>query len=111
MAAATAEDRLFSAAGNGNLKNVINLIKGVKNINLDARHQGHWTALHFAVQNGHNQIVNCLIKNGADVNVEGKNKCTPLHMAIENSHINVVDSLIQTGRADTEAKNAAELTP
>ena len=55
--------------------------------------------------------MNCLIKNGADVDAEGENGCTPLHMAIQCGHIRVVDCLIQTGRADKEALKAPGLTP
>lgn len=40
------------------------------------------TALHFAVQGGHIEVINWLLEQGADVNAKGQNDLTPLHYAI-----------------------------
>ena len=40
-----------------------------------------WTPLHFAVDNKHARIVSMLVRRGADVECEDKNRCVPAFLA------------------------------
>lgn len=61
------------------------------------------TPLSFASQAGHKQIVEFLIKNGANVNHESKSGRTPLCFASEKGHKEVVEILIDNGaKADLD---------
>ena len=59
------------------------------------------TALHFAAQAGHNDIVRLLVANGANVNAQmvsrGIKGVTPLHLAVEAGHLDIMDILIEAG--------------
>ncbi|WP_353275368.1 ankyrin repeat domain-containing protein [Wolbachia endosymbiont (group A) of Pipizella viduata] len=66
--------------------------------------------LHSAAKNGHADVVNALIQNGANVNAEDNFKSTPLHNAARNGHIDTVKVLIAK-RADVNAKDIDGYTP
>ncbi|XP_064939200.1 uncharacterized protein LOC135650192 isoform X2 [Musa acuminata AAA Group] len=74
------------------------------------------TALHMAAANGHLEIVEYLIQNGADasmkqdLNALNSEKNSPLHWACLNGHIEVVKLLIQGG-ASVSLLNSHERTP
>jgi ankyrin repeat protein len=61
-----------------------------------------YTPLHFAAEQGHNEIVELLIANGADVNARNQWGRTPLHQAA-NGHNEIAELLITKG-ADVNAK-------
>ncbi|XP_076395542.1 uncharacterized protein LOC143265743 isoform X1 [Megachile rotundata] len=67
------------------------------------------TALHLAARNGNNQLVQILIKNGANVNVDSRNMKTPLAAAVESNCKEVVETLISNG-ANVDAANGAALS-
>ena len=60
------------------------------------------TPLHRATAEGHIDVVNELIQNGADINATDMFQYTPLHNASRNGHPDVVQLLIQNG-ADINA--------
>ncbi|WP_264688090.1 ankyrin repeat domain-containing protein [Wolbachia endosymbiont (group A) of Sympetrum striolatum] len=66
--------------------------------------------LHSAAKNGHADVVNALIQNGANVNAEDNFKSTPLHNAARNGHIDTVKVLIAKG-TDVNAKDQDGWTP
>lgn len=55
-------------------------------------------------------LINLMIKNGANINQPVKSGDTPLHFAIVHARVSVVKSLIEAG-ALINAKNAAMNTP
>jgi ankyrin repeat protein len=56
------------------------------------------TLLHSAAFGGQNDIVDLLIKNGADVNLKDDNaEFTPIFYAIINNHEEIIDKLIRNG--------------
>lgn len=55
------------------------------------------TALHFACENGSDNIVNLLIAKGADVNVPDEDNISPLYIASSKGHINLVRTLLNNG--------------
>jgi len=66
--------------------------------------------LHVAAQEGHNQVIELLIDNGADVNSKDGDEGTPLHMAAANGHKGIAELLIVKG-ADVNAKIVDGGTP
>ena len=63
------------------------------------------TQLCVASLNGHTEIVNVLIREGADVNKAHKDGCTPLYVASENGHTEIVNVLIKEGADVNKAHN------
>ena len=55
------------------------------------------TALIIAIQNREDELMKCLIENGADVNLPSDNGDTPLNIAVAKNRINIVDYLIEKG--------------
>jgi ankyrin repeat protein len=71
------------------------------------------TPLHLAAEQGHMQIVEYLVENGANVNAatpESNGAVTPLRFAIGNDDYQMVRYLIQNG-ADVNQANEAGWTP
>ncbi len=71
-----------------------------------------WTYLHRAAQFGRNDIVDLLLKHGADVNARAHNGLadTPILCAVIGQHIDLVRFLIAHG-ADVNSPNSAGATP
>ncbi|KAL9636664.1 MAG: hypothetical protein Q9164_002683 [Protoblastenia rupestris] len=82
---------LALAARNGHLSIVQSLID--TNVSLDSTWEGS-CPLHYAVEQGHEDIVNVLLKNRANPNLVDPNKCAPLHLACNNQDLDIVQQLI-----------------
>jgi ankyrin repeat protein len=52
-------------------------------INVKAKAMDHMTALHFAAQNGHTEVVRMLITAGLPVNSKTRKDVTALHFACQ----------------------------
>ena len=48
------------------------------------------SALYFASQNGHTEVVTKLTRNGANNNLQDKEQWSDLHIASQNGHVEVV---------------------
>jgi hypothetical protein len=68
------------------------------------RQGDHWGALHYAVFNGHQPLVEELIARGANVNARSPNLSTPLILAAREGRDEVARRLLEAG-ADTRARN------
>jgi ankyrin repeat protein len=78
---------------------------------VNAKGVAGWTALHHAAYDGHKEVVELLIANGADVNVRSRERgSTPLHHAALLGHNQVIELLIAKG-ADVNAKDDNGDTP
>lgn len=66
--------------------------------------------LHLAVREGHQDIAELLIKNGAEVDVRDHNDYTPLHNAAWNGNLEMVKLLLDAG-ANITARSYSGSTP
>ena len=85
-----------------NIKNINMLLD--KGIDVNAKDQYGWTALHEAAQEGHENIVQTLLDNGAEVNAKNKYGSTALHDAVRFGRGTIVQTLLDNG-AEVNAKN------
>lgn len=87
--------KLQSAALNGNVENVLELLEKGESIS-ETDFYG-WTALHYSARYGQDTIVNLLLNKGAEINAQGKHGETPLYVAARNCHEKVVRTLLGKG--------------
>ena len=102
-------DPIHSAVWNGDLEGVqAELDNGV---DVDEK-DDLWgrTPLHIAAEEGHKEIAELLIAEGADVNAKSEADATPLHYAASWGGKEIVELLIAAG-ADVNAKNDNGNTP
>ena len=91
----TQEDRLRSAAVDGDIEAVKRRLAAGANVN--APNTYGWAALYWASSRGHKEIVELLIANGADVNQRSDRGDTPLDGAIRFKHPEIADILRKHG--------------
>ena len=91
----TPEDRLRSAAIDGNIEAVKRRLAAGANVN--APNTYGWPALYYASSRGHKEIVELLIANGADVNEPNRYGWTALYFASSRGHKEIVELLIANG--------------
>ena len=68
------------------------------------------TPLHFAAENGQEEVVEQLIDKGANVNANAKWERTPLHGTAKTGQIGIIELLITAG-ANVNAKDFENKTP
>ncbi|XP_077348707.1 oxysterol-binding protein-related protein 1 isoform X1 [Lithobates pipiens] len=116
-----AEEKLLHNSRNGNLEEVQKLLenckKGESVVNIDCKGKSKsnlgWTPLHLACYFGHREVVEDLLKAGADICVLNDMGDTPLHRAAFTGRKEIV-MLLLASNADTtvingEGKTAADL--
>jgi ankyrin repeat protein/beta-lactamase regulating signal transducer with metallopeptidase domain len=96
------------AAWRGDLAAVKNFIEKGIDINIKDD-QLNWTALHWAACSGKNDVADCLITNGADVNAKGEFEDPVLHYAIIKGNKYLVEQLLAKG-AEVNVKDVYEQT-
>ncbi|OHT16502.1 hypothetical protein TRFO_41787 [Tritrichomonas foetus] len=93
-----------SAASVDNLKVILHLLSSSMYVN-SADNFG-WTALHYAAENGHFEVVQLLLKQpDIDVNAQDQKGWTPLHRATMNGHFDVVRILLSNKNVNVNRKN------
>jgi ankyrin repeat protein len=96
---------LISAAYDGDLQKVRSLIESGSDVN---EVKGGWTAMEAAANGGHTQVMQELIKAGADA--KGRDGRKAMKNAIVGGYVATVRALIAAG-ADVKGPAKAEFTP
>lgn len=68
-----------------------------------------WTALHYAASSGDLEVVNALIKAGADINAVAPDGSSPMIMAAREGHIEIIKLLLSL-HANTDIQNENGMT-
>ena len=74
----------------------------IKDINISNKEGNYF--LSWACANDDLDVVKYFLENGADINIEGKNKYTPLHFAYANGHFRII-ALLEKKGANQRAKD------
>ncbi len=93
---------LIDAAANGKTDTLIALLKRYPDI--DFRDYNNGTALFYATQNNHLDIVKILVYNGANMNYGLDNGFTPLMSACYNGYFEIAEYLARSG-ADLDMRD------
>lgn len=91
---ANGESALALAAWRGNLAAVKWLVERSARINSPAR---QWSPLHYAVFSGHEEVVNFLLAQGADINALSTNGSSVLMMAVYEGRADLAKKLVDLG--------------
>jgi outer membrane protein assembly factor BamB len=95
-APAASAEALFDAARRGDRTRVVQLLDAGVDVNARARYDA--TALGFAADKGHLDVVRLLVERGADVNVvDTFYKTRPIDWALSNDHLDVALYLLEKG--------------
>lgn len=94
---------LFTACKNGDLTLIKKKVEEDK-CGLSNKDKFYCTPLHVASLNGKLNIVEYLLKSGADINAQDVQKMTPLHLAAMRGHLDIVKFLVSKG-ADLDMTN------
>ena len=87
---------LIQAAYYGHTETV-RYLAGLPDVEVNHEHNNGLAALHFAVQEGHADVVEVLIDAGADIDAKSSEGCTPLHYACKNGKLAIVKVLVKAG--------------
>lgn len=89
-----------------NKNSVTNKIKLLINKNtVNARYNNGSTPLFFAIENDLNEIINLLIKNGANIYTQNINGFTPLMIAVEKENYEITELLINKFKENSQKNN------
>ena len=94
--------RFIDAAHFDDVTEVVDMLRG--GIPIDSTDENGYTALYWATNSNHTEIVTELLKNGADVNVQNGHGWTPLHTAADNNNTDIMITLL-AHNADSSIKN------
>jgi ankyrin repeat protein/energy-coupling factor transporter ATP-binding protein EcfA2 len=100
---------LHHCAKNGKL-NVVELLVHTGHCHLNARNSKGDTPLRTAASSGFTDILDCLARNGGDIDCKTEDGETPLHLAVRNEDVELVTKLCQLG-ADLNIRNSTGSTP
>jgi len=93
---------LLNAAQSGNTKHVKHLVKKLNYLEIDFRSQMNQTPLMLAAAKGSLEIVQILLKKGADPNAKDSYQETPLSLAVRLGNPECAIEIYQKGGRITE---------
>ncbi len=99
---------LCVAAVNGDIESLKHLLRA-PGVQVDLKSGQQSTALFYAAEFGHKEVVELLLRNGADPDEAGKDRVGPLHIASLSGHTEIVELLLDAG-ADMDAKTEQDYT-
>ncbi|CAG0903022.1 unnamed protein product [Cyprideis torosa] len=97
------EDKLREASCYGDLEAVQSLVRNGVNVN-STNAVNKWTALHWAANRGHYEIVKLLISSGADRNAQAANGKRPIDV-VTPDRVRVRELLSQDGESSDSASS------
>lgn len=100
---------IIGAAGKGDLATIQKLLKPDPTLVFVKDRKG-LTALDYAAMNGHDNVVELLLANKADVHATNENGGQPLHYGACYGHPHIVELMI-ANKADVNAKDRDTVTP
>ncbi|XP_046572150.1 transient receptor potential cation channel subfamily A member 1 homolog [Haliotis rubra] len=77
---------------------------------METKDAGGNTCLHIATENGHEEIIQKLLANGADVSVDRNDGMYPLHLAVISGNLKIVKAFL-TNTKKSSFENKAQSTP
>lgn len=101
---------LFMAASRGDIDTVKLFLKANANTDI-AKHDDNATAIAIAIQNNHTDIVDLLIKAGADINKSLTSGVTPLYMSCLHGHHDQIELLLNANANPDLVNKNQNLTP
>ena len=101
---------IFKSAADGNVQAVKSLLAYKPDYATQPDKDTGNTALHYAAQAGHADVVRLLLANGANANARNQDGQTPLHMAVWKVYYRTFDALIEAG-AEINAVDKRGNTP
>jgi len=103
---------LYDAASHGNIKTVKELVEKGYDVNFACKNCKGWTPVMIAAANGHVDVVEYLLQNGANPNVQNDLGRTAIAFAVSYKFKDIVDVLLNYGAnpmiqsSDTERPNS-----
>ena len=76
---------------------IVRYLVGLKDVDVNHKADDHFSALHYAVDEKHPNVVEVLIDAGADIETKDDKECSPLHLACTNEEIAIVKMLVKAG--------------
>eukprot|EP00742_Colponemidia_sp_Colp-10_P003496 GILJ01003723.1.p1 GENE.GILJ01003723.1~~GILJ01003723.1.p1 ORF type:complete len:872 (-),score=124.93 GILJ01003723.1:436-3051(-) len=105
---------LWDAAERGDAPLVARLLETSSNNdiapNVNSQSLNAWTALHLAAHEGHANVIETLLVNGAKLDAVTTSQRTALHIASMRGHLSVAELLVHAG-ADVNCQDEAKDTP
>jgi tyrosine-protein kinase len=101
---------LHRAVLSGNADHVRTILTGSKNTGLGtavSRNEDGSTPLHLAAEKGDPELVEVLLKHGADTSIRDSTGTTALHVAVRSDFAHIVRLLVEVGRADVQERNSS----
>ena len=83
----------------------VRYLVGLPDVEVNHGENDCFTALHFAVQEGHRDVVEVLIDAGADIDARTSEASTPLHYACGDGKLAIVKVLVRAGADLCATKN------
>ncbi|CAJ0831936.1 2114_t:CDS:10 [Entrophospora sp. SA101] len=101
--------KFYDAVAKGDIDYIRELIdKNIINKDIDVNEKDYLnrSPLHLAVLNGHLEIVDLLLKNGAKITAKMNDGRTSVHLASQHGHLDILDLLFKKNKLNEQLKNS-----